>query len=151
MVKRQGRKKGETMADTKEAIEARRAARASAIEAKQSEQEIVDLLALEKLEEQHGVGQLAQVRMNFYADGLPTFAVARVPSRTEFKRYQDKAGEKRPNAAVDATDVLATQCRVYPDAETYEKMREAAPGIHVQLGVAAVNLGAGTVVAEGKE
>jgi hypothetical protein len=77
-----------------------------------------------------------------------------VPKPAEVKRYRSRIkpdSKGRPGDAVAAAEELAAVCRVYPDDDTYAALCEARPGIHVQLGVAAIQLAAGQAEDQGKD
>jgi len=124
-----------------EEIQARRAARKAAHEAARVAQAERDLEALDALEVEHGDGRVAQLDLPSYVDGLPTTVLVRIPSGIEYKRFRDQV--RRAKSQVDvgaAQDLLASVCVVYPDAATYERVREAFPGTHDSAAIAAIKL-----------
>ena len=132
-------------------IEARRAARKAALAAQRDEQYAKDLEALDGLEVKHGDGGVTSVETPSYSAGLPTMAVVRAPSKSEYDRFRDQiVRSKGGPAQIQAQDMLADVCVAYPDKETYKRMREAFPGIHVSVSVAAVKLADGKIAEEGK-
>jgi hypothetical protein len=136
---------------TVEEIEARRAARKAELETQRQAQLAKDLEALDELEVEHGDGQIVRVDLNFYTPDLPTMVLARVPRPAEFKRYQDQCSKKNEGAIVAATNLLGESCVVYPDKETYARVREKHAGVHVVLATRAVNACAGRQAEEGKD
>jgi hypothetical protein len=135
-----------------EAVESRRAARKAELAEKRDAQRILDLEAIDALEIEHGDSNVAVLDVP-YTPGLPTCVAARCPKPEEIKRYRSRLKAKKGEQvdAVEAAEELASICRVYPsDSEVYARMLSARPGIHVQLGVAAVGLAAGSEEARGK-
>jgi hypothetical protein len=132
---------------TIEEIEAARSARKAALAEQKQAQLAVDMEALDALEQEHGDGRVAAVSMPTFSPGLPALIVVRTPKPVEYKRYQDMAAK---DSGRKTCDVLADVCVVYPDRETYAKMREIAPGIHAQAYVKAVRLAEGRNQEEGK-
>jgi hypothetical protein len=136
-----------------DAIEAQRAERKAKL-AKQAEaQRAVDLVKIDALEVEHGDSNIKVIEVPF-TPGLVTLAAVRAPSPPEVKRYRSrvkpnaKTGE--PGDAVAAAEELASVCRVYPGEDEYAALLEARPGLHVQLGVAAIQLAAGRAEDAGK-
>jgi hypothetical protein len=136
--------------------EARREARREVAAKARDEQKAHDLEALEPLEDEHGVHSISVLHVP-HTVGLPTLAAVRTPSPPEMKRYQSriKPHETRHGKPVtpdyaEAASELASVCLVYPDADTYERLCTARPGLAVQLGVAAVKLSTGQAEDEGK-
>ena len=141
------------------AIEAKRAARKATQDEARQEQLCTDLEALDALEIEHGDEKVRRVDLKSYVpvspDGtkLPTFVVVRMPSRIEFKRFQDMAKTTKDGKQGDglkAIDLLASACIVYPDAATYEKLREEVPGVHVSAGTEAARMAAAEAEEEKK-
>lgn len=135
----------------REEIEARRAERAAALEAQRDDQELVDLEALDALEEEHGPTNVARVVPAFTA-GLPTFAVARLPRPEETKRYRARLRppDGKMGDPVKACEELAAVVVVYPDKPTFAKMCEARPNLAVDLGAAAAGMTRAHEAVEGK-
>ena len=130
-----------------EEIEARRAARKTALEAQRREQLAQDLEALDQLEVEHGDHAVVRVDLQRYEPGLPTMVVMRLPKPIEFKRYQDQC--KKDVTA--ATNLIGDVCRLYPDEDTYKRMRSTFTGVHVMAAVAAINAASAKEQQEGKE
>jgi hypothetical protein len=139
--------------DELEAIEARRAERKAALDVQRKAQRVIDLAALDALEVEHGDSNVATVDVP-YSPGLPTLAAVRCPKPPEVKRYRSRVkpdSKGRPGDPVAAAEELAAVCVVYPDPDAYAALCEARPGIHVQLGVAAIQLAAGRADDAGKD
>jgi hypothetical protein len=137
-----------------ELAEARRAARKAGNRAEWENQRALDIEALDALEQEYGDTSVKALDVPF-TPGLPTLVVARCAKPVELARYRDSVrpapdGRKQPDH-VKAGEQLATLCRVYPDDDTYAKVRDARPGIHLQLGVAALELATGREQAESKD
>lgn len=141
------------MTDTLEAIEARRAERKEALEKQRLAQLAVDLVALERLEEEHGDSNVARIDVP-YTPGAVTFVVVKTPSSAYYKRWKSRVkpdAKGRPGDAVAAAEELASVCRVYPDETQYEALCEARPGLHVKVGLEALKLSTGQAESEGKD
>lgn len=123
--------------------EARRAERKAATAAARAEQYAKDLEQIDALEEEHGEDRIAVLTMPSFRQGLPTVVVAGTPQPLVYKRFKQQIVSASDDASrrTDAMDLLATSCLLYPDKETYAKMREAWPAIHDGLGLEAVKLG----------
>lgn len=142
------------MSRSVEEIEAARAERKAKLAAAKAEQFAADLEALDALELEHGDDKVRRVDLNAWAPGVPTFVVVRMPSPIEFRRYQDQVktqGNGKPGDVVRATHAVADACIVYPDADTYKRVREASPGVHVIAGTTAVDMCAAKAAEEGKD
>lgn len=132
-------------------LENKRAARKEALAKDREVQYALDLEALDGFEIEHGDSNVSTVRVPF-TPGLPTMAICRCPKPVEMKRYRSRIKSKK---GVDgdpmlASEELAAVCRIYPDDETYNKMCEARPGLHVQLGTMAANLSMGSAEDDAK-
>lgn len=106
-------------------------------------QEAIDLEALFDARQEHGItGAVVAVKMPGYTEGLPLMAIARRPTKMEFKRFQDQTAKKDAGTpeAIKAAEQVATVCLVYPPADVLAKMVEVCPGIKIALGSAAVGL-----------
>ena len=139
---------------TLDEIEARREARRQTYEAARSAQRAKDIEALDALEEAHGYGAVRVVEPARWVPGLPTLAVVRAPDPAQFKRWRDRLrGEAAKEGRGDLakpTEELADVCIVYPDQETYARLREASPGLHLGAGNAAAALATGKEIEAGK-
>lgn len=129
-----------------EEIERRRAARREALVGERTAQRARDLAALDELEVEHGVEGLCRIELDRYVAGLPTFVVLRLPRAVEMKRYVSQA----KNDPLEAANVIASSCVVYPDADTYARVRETFAGVHVHGGVAVLQASQGRHAEEGK-
>lgn len=136
-----------------EIAEERRAARKAEARKASEEQRAKDLDAITDLEIEHGDSNVGVVHVG-HVPGLPTLAAVRCPSKAELKRFRVRCTPKNekdnPDSAAAAEELAAT-CRVFPDAETYERLLAARPGLAVQLGSKAVALATGSAEAAGKE
>ncbi len=106
-------------------------------------QEAIDLGALFEARQEHGVtGGVIAVKMPCFTEGLPLMAIARRPTKIEFKRFQDQTAKKDAGTpeAIKAAEQIATVCLVYPPADVLAKMVDVCPGIKIALGCAAVSL-----------
>lgn len=136
-------------------LEAVRAERAKAAEDRANAQRVVDMTAVLDLEERHGASGVKVIRLPVAA-GLPTLIVARRAQPAEHKRYRaqqalDKKGRVDMGAINTAAEMVADLVVVYPDAETYARVRETFPGVHAQAGLAAIKLAEGREDDEGKD
>ena len=140
----------DTVEAIEERLEKRREARASAEKAQRK----IDLLARERLEDDHPV--LAAVRATRHVAGQPTQALLRAPKGSEYKRYKQQvqaaSGRKDNKAIAEAGELLARSCWVYPVGEAdKEAMLDAYPGMLVTMTLAAQDLAEGRTVDEGKD
>lgn len=147
--------KPETMADKLAAREAKREAKRAATHEKWSAQKLLDLDAIEPLEETHGSTNIAILDVP-YTDGLPACCACRTPEEPEMKRYRasvkpKKDGEPLTNNMTSAAEELAHVVLAYPSREVFAEMCAARPGIKAQLGGLAVKLAVGQAAAEGKD
>lgn len=141
-------------------LEARRAARKAAYEEAYETQKLLDLERLDELEEEHGYGRVLRVDLGNWRDGsgAVTLMVLRLPLASEavFKRFQQQvASDKASTAAkVEAGEVLARSCVVYPnpktEADAYNATVEMAPGVLGNLALQIVTAVQGRAEAEGK-
>jgi len=131
-----------------EEIEERRAKRKEAIEKARGAQYEKDLEEVDKLEIEHGDDRVGVLKMPSFVTGLPTLVVVKTPAAAQFNRFRTRVRKAAQNteAIGAAKDELAQSCLAYPDAATYERMREAWPSIHDNVGLEAIRLGE----AEGK-
>ncbi len=125
--------------------EAEREAKAQAIalakEVEREELELQNLETLEKLEAEHGEDRIA---CTYLRDGR--MIVVRAPTRAEFKKMQ--AGKGKGHEDIES---LVSQCRLYPDVDTFNKMKDQYPGIITPLAKAMTVLsGADQELAEKK-
>ncbi len=124
-----------------EIIEERRAKRKAAAADARAVQHLVDVTALDELEEKHGEGQLKVLRVPTFVPGLPTLVVVKSPAgTTHWKRFVDKVQEAKGHEKMKqaAGEVLARACIVYPsDAGVLAAMVEAFPNTLVDSANAA--------------
>jgi hypothetical protein len=109
---------------------------------KRAEQKILDLDAIEALEQERGDSNVATEEIPF-TPGLPVLVAARCPTEIEIKRYQSRLKKGRDGEEPDpiaAGQEVGAVCRIYPDDETWAKVLKARPGVVVALGVAALRL-----------
>lgn len=135
-----------------EEIQARRDAKREALEKQKEDQRAIDLEALEALEDEHGINNIVWIDLP-YTPGLVSLVAAKCPTPAYMKRYRDMCKTKNEKSAdyIGAAEMLAAVCRVYPiEQEDYKKIVDARPGVHVQLGVAAMKLGSGREQDESK-
>jgi hypothetical protein len=131
-------------------MEARRQARKDAIEASKIEQSVLDLMALDALEEEHGQGNVAMIIVQ-YSPGLPTFAVAKAASKAQLTKYRARIREGQPKPdATRAAEELGEQCRLYPAGDLWDTLAAARPGILAQIGTQAISLVVGMTEEEAK-
>ena len=129
-------------------IELRRAARRERAKEARAAQYLIDVAAVEELEEEYGEDNLVKLSIPL-TPGLPVLIVGRKPKASELKRYRARMKGKNPDP-VAASEELATIVRVYPSAELYAKILEERPGVHVQLGVLSLELSVAQNETEGK-
>lgn len=147
----------EEVKDPLAAIEAKRAERKAATEREANAQLAQDLEAIDALEATLGDSNVAVIRVP-YSKGLPAAAAVRCPKPLEMKRFRDRVRPQKDNRNREiepdhqaAADELVALCRVYPaDAETYERLCAARPGLSGQLAKEAIKLAVGAEESEGK-
>lgn len=124
------------------AIEATRAGRKAKIAEARAAQHLVDLRALNDLEEEHGDGSVVALEVSGFVEGLPTMVVIKSPGGTSFyNRYKDnvRVAGKNAQAIGAAQEQLGRAVIVYPaDDETRKKMFAAFPGTEISAGIRAV-------------
>jgi len=131
-----------------EEIEVRRAARKEGIAKARAEQYEKDLLEVDKLEVEYGDDRVGVLETSSFVAGLPTVVVVKTPAEEYFKRYRQKVRRARKqNGNLDteamgaAADELAECCVVYPDKDTYARMKKEWPSFHDNVTKEAVRLG----------
>jgi hypothetical protein len=125
--------------DYKEAIQKRRDQRAAKEESARELQEVIDLEAIDRLEEEHGHGRVAAAPLRGWIPGrgaVTRIAIV-VPQRSDhsYQRFQRLILQNRrsPARAVGAIEQLARLCLRYPDPEkdkdkeAYDATLELAP------------------------
>lgn len=139
-----------TAAERIAAVEARRAERKAKLEEPKLEQIAIDEEAFERLELEHGEGKVVRLPLPYFTSGLPTFVVVCAPEEQYVKRMRQmiRAAPKSPGPA---QDLLADKSVVYPDADTYKRVRSEYGGIHDSAGNLAVKLSQARRDEEGKD
>jgi hypothetical protein len=135
-----------------EIAQAKRAERKAAMKRAEDFAKAADLEAISDLEEQYGDSSVAVIHVPF-TPGLVTACAVRCPTPVELKRYRSRITPKDQKHVPDyttAAEELAETCLVYPEREAFAKVCEARPGLKVQLGVLASDLGVGKAEREGK-
>jgi hypothetical protein len=130
-------------------IQERRAKRKELRARAREEQYAKDLERVDLLEEEHGDDRVAVLETPSYVPGLPTVVVVKTPPAAVFNRFRSmiRKAQKNMDQMGAAQELLADSCVVYPDAETYKRMKDEWPSIHDSVGVEAIRLGE----AKGKE
>lgn len=128
---------------TLEELEKKRAARRDAkINEPRAAQELVDLTAIDALEESTGEVFLTMTA-NGYAKGAPVKIAFRTPTPVQYKRYCDKVGQAQakndPNDRRKWQEQLASDCLVYPPegSDELKAMLAAFPGLLISLSIEA--------------
>jgi hypothetical protein len=131
-----------------EEIEKRRAERKEAIAKARAEQYEKDLVEVDKLEVEYGDDRVSVLETSSFVSGLPTVVVVKTPAEDYFKRYRHKARKARKQSgALDteamgaAADELAECCVLYPDKDTYARMKTEWPSFHDNVTAEAIRLG----------
>ncbi len=124
-------------------IETRRALRREETAKARATQYEKDLEALDALEVEHGEDRISALKTPSYVAGLPTIVVVKTPGSAFMNRYRTMVRKSKGDHEQwgIAKDLLADTCVIYPDKESYTKMREAWSGIHDDVGVEAIRLG----------
>lgn len=142
-----------TAAQKLAAAEAARAEKRERQAEARAAQRLIDLEAVAELETEHGASRVAIIDVP-HTPGLPTLVVARCAEEAELKRYRFRLKPEKdgtPGDSVGAAEEMADNCLIYPkDAAVYQRLRAERPGIHAQIGVAAVQLAVGKQAEEGK-
>jgi hypothetical protein len=128
---------------TIEEIEAKMAARRKAHDEARDAQLVVDLAAIDALEESRGE-PLHKMTCNRFVSGQPVKVAFRAPSAGEYKRYRDmvgKAMQQNDSAArVKAQEMLAASVVLYPGEEARAAFEAAFPGTLLSLTIEAAKL-----------
>lgn len=130
----------------------KRAARKAQLQLAADAQKAIDLDAIDGLEQQYGDTNVGVLHIP-HTPGLPSVVACKVPTGHMMKRYRDSVRPSKngtPPDYVTAGELLATSVQIYPDAEAYEKLCAARPGLHLQLGMKALELATASEAAEGK-
>lgn len=143
-----------------EAKERARAKRKAENQKARDAQRLIDLDAIEEIELALGDSNVTVIDIP-YTPGLPTCVACRTPADPELKRYRHRVASGAakneegkatdPLAGVKAAEELADLVRVYPPDVAYAEVRKARPGVHLQVGTAAVALAVGRKEQEGKK
>lgn len=131
------------------AVEARRAERKAALKAQEQEQRVVDLEAIDVIEETRGDGNVKVLSVP-YVPGLPVLIAVRTPLEVEVKRFRSKAKSEDKEHAMHAVAELGETCIVYPDREVAKAIAKARPNLMMNAGNAAIELSLAASDAEGK-
>lgn len=140
---------------TLEEIKKKRAARSEAADKARNDQELADLTAIDKLEEERGES-LHTMSSNRYTPGAPVKIAFRAPTSAEYKRYKDLVNravtKSDPKARVDAQEQLASSVLEYPakDSELLKATLEAFPGLLISLAIEAAKVAELRAEEEGK-
>ena len=116
-------------------------------ETQRAEQSEADEIAALEAKLAHDPTEIAVIRLQRYAPGLPTLVVAKKPGPAEYKRFRDLIlrGEK-----TRALGFLCGDCRHYPDAKTFADMALVFPELPDQVAMAGSALAKGGAEEEGK-
>jgi len=115
-------------------------------DAAREEQEVKDLLELEKAYEEHGYDSVATLVVPRYTKGLPTMVLVKAAPADFAKLHRDKCIKGMKKGVVDtmvavrAAAEVGRACIVYPDKEVIEEMKELFPSIHSEAGKVAIQL-----------
>lgn len=144
-----------TAAGALAALKAQRAERAKAADDAADAQRVVDMTAVLELEDTFGASSLKVIHLPATA-GLPTLIVVRRAEPAYLKRYRSQQSlTKKGNVDLGSINVAAENVAdhsvIYPDAETYARVRETFGGVHAQAGLAAIKLAEGREDDEGKD
>lgn len=137
-------------------IETRRKARQDAADGKRLEQEVIDMAAIEELEERLGVEGFVFVRLNSHAPGFPTLAAARNATSPELKKYRaavdvvTKDQQTRVKNTTEAAESLARATLEYPDPKVFAELCELRGGLAANLGQAVVERAQAKTASEAK-
>lgn len=128
---------------TIEEVEARRAKRRERHDADRDAQELVDMTAIDALEEQCGV-VLHTMTSNSFKPGAPVKIAFRAPLAIEYKRYLDTVGIAQQKgdtkARRAAQETLALACLMYPQPDGRAVMLDAFPGTLISLSIEAAKV-----------
>lgn len=125
-----------------EAIEARRAARRAASADARAAQFVIDMRALDALEEECGEASVKALHVKSYVKGLPTMVIVKSPGGTSYyKRFTDQVRAAKGNKQAEgaAQDMLARAVIAYPaDEKVIAAMLDAFPNMLNDAASAAV-------------
>lgn len=140
---------------TVEEYEKRRAERRAAKHDLFEAQRLEDLEARDRLEEELGDGQVIAIEISEerWKPGVVTMALFKLPNATQAKVYKTTITPNKdgsPGDLVKASDVLAAQCRIYPEPDAWKKLLDAFPFVGTNGAVACVKAAEGKQADEGK-
>jgi hypothetical protein len=142
-----------TAAERIAASEERRAKKATAEATAREEQFANDLEAIEKLEDELGIGLRYSSQVKTYVPGLPVVVGVRAPEPGEYKRFQSKMNRQNVTGdqKVAALIELAQMCWKYPaDKDTRDAMVEANTALLSSVGQFVNSLAEVEIKEEGK-
>lgn len=124
-----------------EALHASRANRKAKLHKSSEAQRLIDLTAIDALEEEHGDSNVSYIEIK-HVPGLPILAACKCPSPVIVKKYRSDVKERKGRQAdhVKAAEDVGHVCLIYPDQEVFAEMCAARAGIKVALGVKALKL-----------
>lgn len=140
---------------TIEEIEKKRAARRDAANTARADQELADLTAIDKLEEERGE-LLHTMSANRFTPGAPVKIAFRAPTSVEYKRYKDQVNaavtKSDARKRVEAQELLASAVLEYPakGSEALKGALEAFPGLLISLAIEAAKVAELRAEDEGK-
>ncbi len=129
-----------------EAVEKKREERRIAYNAARRAQEVIDLEALDKLEEENGFGAIVKLKCEPWVPGLPTFLAIRSPGGTSYyTRYKGQAQKAKgnPHLLSNAQEMLGESSIAYPDEEAKDlraAIYQQFPGTKLSAGRAALSM-----------
>lgn len=146
------------MADRIAELEARRAKRRADHEKAFAEQQLVDLEALDLLEEEHGWARVLRIDLEGWraGSGSTTMVVCRVPvgSDVVVKKFMQQvhAKDAKPAQVVAAEEELGNATIVYPEkgSDAYVATVEMAPAVLGHVAAQVVKVVQGRAAEEGK-
>jgi len=140
---------------TLEEIEKKRQARREKADTARADQELADLTAIDKLEEERGE-PLHTMTSNRFASGAPVRFAFRAPSAIEYKRYKDQVNlavtKGDAKKRVEAQELLASVVLEYPakDSDLLKATLEAFPGLLISVAIEAAKVAELRAEDEGK-
>lgn len=140
---------------TLEEIEKKRADRREKASEARAKQELVDMTAIDALEEARGES-LHIMTANRYASGAPVKFAFRAPSALEYKRYKDQVNlalqRSDAKARVAAQELLAGAVLEYPaqGSDLLKTTLDAFPGLLISLAIEAAKVAELSAEEEGK-
>jgi hypothetical protein len=132
-----------SVADKLEELEKKREARRKLIDEARAEQYVVDMTALDELEEKHGADRVKALKVKAFTPGLPTMVIIKSSAGESYhKRFVDMVRKAKGNkdAEAQASNMLARSSVVYPEKDVLQAMSEAYPNMWTDIANAAVKL-----------